>query len=167
MFAIHKTDKLSLPLHVILLSNLICLCSSCDPNRIYEENKDIPEMLWHKDSIMKFEVEISDAQAKYNLYINVRNAGSYQFSNIYMFVDIAFPDGTINRDTVEGILADEKGQWLGNGLGDIWDNQIPFKNAVRFPLAGKYIFKIEQAMRAEQLSDIMDVGLRVEKEKKD
>ena len=60
-------------------------------------------------------------------------------------------------------MADEKGKWLGTGVGDLYDNQIPFKRNVRFPLAGIYHFEIEQGMRLETTPLILDVGLRIEK----
>jgi gliding motility-associated lipoprotein GldH len=51
-------------------------------------------------------------------------------------------------------------------MGDIWDNQILWKPNVKFPVAGKYIFEFEQAMREEQVQFIMDMGLRIEKREK-
>ena len=148
-------------LSIILLFTLSF--SSCDQNRIFEENIDIPRAAWEKANKLKFEVAITDTITPCNLFINIRNSSNYQFSNIYMFVDITFPNGKIYRDTVEGRLADVNGQWTGSGLGDIWDNKIPYKQSVRFPQTGKYIFEIEQAMRMDTLEDILDAGLRLEK----
>jgi len=62
-------------------------------------------------------------------------------------------------------LANEKGKWLGSGIGDIYEIQIPYKKNVRFPYPGKYSFTFEQAMRIEELSFVYDVGLRIEKAK--
>ena len=59
-------------------------------------------------------------------------------------------------------LSDSKGKWLGEGLGDIWDIQIPWKMGVRFPVAGKYLVEYEQGMRVDALPGIMDLGLRIE-----
>ena len=60
-------------------------------------------------------------------------------------------------------LADDKGQWLGDGMGDIWDNRALFRERMRFPQSGLYTFEIEQAMRQNPLPQIMDVGLRIER----
>lgn len=146
----------------LLLSFIL---TSCDPNRVYEDNIDMPTATWDKNNKLKFEVDITDTLTPYNVYVNIRNSGNYQFSNIYMFIDVTFPDGNVYRDTLEGQLADASGQWLGSGLGDIWDNKLPYKQSVRFPKSGKYIFEIEQAMRTDQLEDILDAGLRIEKRK--
>ena len=68
-----------------------------------------------------------------------------------------------NLEGLIKVLADEKGKWIGSGMGDLYDNQIPFKKNVRFPLAGIYSFEIQQGMRMENVPLIMDVGLRIEK----
>jgi gliding motility-associated lipoprotein GldH len=70
------------------------------------------------------------------------------------------------------LLADEKGNWLGKGAGDLWDNSILFKKNTKFPQKGKYTFTFEQAMRfgdqpaMDALPFIMDIGLTIEKSKK-
>ena len=137
--------------------------TSCDRARIFEKNLDIPETGWKTDNILKFDVDIKDASTPTNFYVNVRNADGYPYSNIYLFIKTKFPNGKMSNDTLECILADEKGKWLGNGLGDIYDNQILFKKNVRFPLAGKYTFEIQHGMRADIVPLIMDVGLRIAK----
>ena len=138
--------------------------SSCDSARVYEKNQEISDGVWNKDEKISFEVEIADTITPHNFYVNVRNADGYPYSNIYIFITTIFPDHKFSRDTLECILSDETGKWLGNGLGDIFDNQIFFKKGVRFPGRGKYTFVMEQAMRADELPLIMDVGLRIEKQ---
>lgn len=137
---------------------------SCDSKKVFDENKKISDEVWDADEKISFEVTITDTITPHNFYVNVRNSDGYPYSNIYIFINTVFPDGKSSRDTLECILADETGKWLGDGLGDIWDNQILFKKNVRFPLSGKYTFVMEQAMRTEHLPLILDVGLRIEKQ---
>jgi gliding motility-associated lipoprotein GldH len=125
----------------------------------------LPEYIWEKDTVLRFKAEITDTISPYNIYINIRNASSYQFSNLFLFVTTHSPKGGVVKDTIELTLADAKGRWLGNGLGDIWDNQISYKRNVRFPYKGIYIFELQQAMRVMRLPFIMDAGIRIEKAK--
>jgi len=90
-------------------------------------------------------------------------AGGYKLSNLFVFFTTRAPSGKMERDTVELTLADESGKWLGDGMGDIWDNRILFKNRFRFPEKGIYAFRLEQAMRYDILPQIMDVGIRIER----
>ena len=137
--------------------------SSCDSNRIFEENHEIVGNLWGSNNIIKFDVNVVDTISSNNFYVNVRNADGYPYNNLFLFIKTTFPNGKISTDTLECVLADEKGKWLGSGMGDIYDNQIPFKRNVRFPMSGKYTFEMQQGMRLDSIPLIMDVGLRIEK----
>lgn len=141
---------------------IILLFASCDRAHVYEKNVKIPKFEWDKENILKFEVPITDSAASYNMYFNIRNASGYSFSNLFLFFTTRAPNGMRERDTVEIKLADETGRWLGDGLGDIWDNQILFKKNFRFPVSGTYFFEMEQAMRVNPLQYIMDAGIRIE-----
>jgi gliding motility-associated lipoprotein GldH len=152
------------PTTICILFVLLLGFTACDSKRVYEQNIDIPEYIWDKDNPVYFDVEIKDTVSLHNVYINIRNASGYAYSNLYLFLDTKYPNNSMSRDTIECILADPSGNWLGDGSGDIWDNQILFKKNVRFKQIGTYKFRYEQAMRMPKLPMIMDVGLRIEKQ---
>ena len=147
----------------IFLMMCVLFFTSCDSARIFEQNQEIPESGWAQSNVVKFDVDIKDPSTPANFYINVRNADGYPYGNVFLFIKTVFPNGKASKDTLECVLADDKGKWLGTGAGDLYDNQIPFKRNVRFPMAGIYHFEIEQGMRPESIPLIMDVGLRIEK----
>ncbi len=146
-----------------LLSFLSATIISCDANRVFDENKQIEKAIWSQEEPLVFLVSITDTVSAHNVYLNVRNAGMYPFSNLFLFINTRFPQGQIDRDTAEVTLATPDGKWLGDGLGDIYDNRILFHRNVRFPQAGEYRFEIFQAMRVNPLPGIMDAGIRIEK----
>ena len=152
--------------YLIIIFLLSTLFISCDPNRVFEENKKLDDNNWNLNTTLAFSVPITDTVSYYNMYLNVRNASSYRFSNLFMFVNSHFPHGQLLRDTVECTLATPEGKWLGNGLGDIYDNQIMFRPHFKFPQSGVYKFELIQAMRINPLPGIMDAGIRIEKDKK-
>ena len=149
----------------VCLFVVITLLSSCDGSRVYEKNLKIPDYNWDQQHVLSFLADVKDTSGYHTIYLNVRNSGSYRFSNLFVFINTRLPQGQLQRDTVECILASPDGQWLGDGLGDIWDNRILFKEHVRFPQPGEYRFDLIQAMRVNPLPGIMDVGIRIEKEK--
>jgi len=158
-----KAEQLKASLFIVPILLCSLLFSSCDNNRIFEENKKIPAEGWSSSNVLKFDVNISDVETPTNFYINVRNADGYPYNNLFLFIKTTFPNGKMSNDTLECILADENGKWLGSGMGDIYDNQIPFKKNVRFPVAGIYKFEMQQGMRSDVIPLIMDIGLRIEK----
>lgn len=147
----------------IFAFGLLFFLSSCDPNREFEETKKIKNNNWDQNSPLVFLVNITDTISKRNIYLNVRNAGSYGFSNLFLFINTRFPQGQLERDTIECTLASPEGKWLGDGAGDIWDNRILLKKNVQFPQTGEYRFELIQAMRINPLPGIMDAGIRIEK----
>ena len=142
--------------------------SACDSVKIFEENIALENHIWSAENHLKFQAEITDTVSEMNLIINIRHSAHYPFSNLWVFVSTINPVGVKNIDTLECVLAAKDGMWLGGGLGDIWDIQIPLKTQV-FSSSGDYIFEIEQAMRygdkarIEKLPEIMDIGFRIEK----
>lgn len=147
---------------IILLFCTFALLPSCDNNRVFEMNVNLPEHNWSRNNVLVFNVDIADTVSSHNIYVNIRNGGQYQYSNLYIFIKTVSPSGQWIRDTVEVVLADDRGRWLGGGLGDIFALQVLYKQNVRFPYTGLYCFELEQAMRTDELNQVFDIGLRVE-----
>ncbi len=115
--------------------------------------------------VLRFEVFIDDTVSAHNLYVNVRNTSLYPFSNLHLFIETTAPSGHTIRETFEITLSDDRGKWLGSGLGDMWDLQQIYKTNVRFAQRGKYTVEYQQGMRMDKLPFLLDVGLRIEVEK--
>lgn len=143
---------------------LVFSFTSCNSKKFYEENRAIEKSTWNSHNKVRFDVEIKDIQSTYNYYINIRNNGDYQFSNLYLFLQTTFPDGRMARDTIECMLADYNGKWLGSGITSVKFNRLLFQKGVRFPQKGNYIFELEQVMRVKDLKGISDIGIKLEKE---
>lgn len=142
------------------------LLFSCGKGRIFTEYKSIDEEKgWSKNNKIVFEPLINDTVNLYDIYVNVRHASIYPYRNLYLFLSTEYPDGRKEVDTINCILADEQNKWLGDGAGDLWDNNILLQPNVRFPKAGKYKFSYEQAMRTDPLPMILDMGLTIERAK--
>ncbi len=152
-----------LTLKKLLFLSAIAFLISCEPNLVYEKNDSIQDEKWHYRDKVEFKVEITDTVNMHNIHINVRNSVDYNYMNLYMFLNTEFPDGRIVRDTLECILADRRGEWLGDGFGRIKSHQFLFRENTFFPQKGEYIFRFEQAMREEVLEGITDIGIRIER----
>lgn len=150
-------------LQILIVGFLLTALYACDNNRVFEEYKPVFEERWHKDSILIFDIPITDTLQNHNLYINVRNDINYAYSNLWLFVNIQQPGGSAIRDTFEMALADPSGKWLGEGFGGYKTRQAIYRNNVFFPNSGNYVISIQQGMRDVELEGISDVGFRVEK----
>lgn len=143
---------------------LLIFVFACNKGAVFNEYKTIPRALWDKDSLVEFQIPVTDTLQNHDLYIDVRNDINYKYSNLWLFIEIIQPgDSTAVTDTFEITLADPTGKWLGHGFGGVKTNEILFKRNVYFPVAGNYDIQIKQGMRGKQLDGITDVGFRVEK----
>lgn len=152
--------------NLFIISLILFLFCSCDKNKVFEDIKEIPEGNWNRKNKISFEINITDTASLNNIYFDLRNKGSYAYRNIYIFMNTTYPDNKQSVDTFVCILANDKGRWLGKGIGDLWFNRMLFKKNIVFPKRGKYIFRFEQAMRNEDLLGITDIGIRIEKVEK-
>lgn len=146
---------------LFLIIGLSALLNACNMNSIYDESITIEQSKWYKDDLAKFEVSINDTIQLYDFYLNVRNTTDYRYSNMYVFMYTEFPNGNLSKDTIECVLADIEGKWLGKGWGAVKENSILLSKDMRFPLKGNYEFRIQQAMRNDTLSGVSNIGIRV------
>jgi gliding motility-associated lipoprotein GldH len=145
----------------LLLFSLFAF-ASCDSNRIYDENFEVGDDGWDNEDIKTFEIDISDTISALDLYINFRTTSDYPYSNIYLFLHSEYPDGYTDKDTIEYILAAPDGEWYGESTGTVVENKMLISRGGRFATAGKYIFKVEHAMREDVLPEVLDVGFTVQ-----
>lgn len=149
----------------IVLSVASVALSSCSKGIVFSKYETFKDQEWFSKNKVTFDMDITDATSLNDISIMVRHADAYPYSNLYLFLTTKYPDGKSTTDTLECILANDKGEWMGDGAGDIFDITIPLKKSVRFPLVGKYSFTFEQAMRTDPLPLIMDFGMEVKKSK--
>ncbi len=151
------------PYPMLLIAAVTAWLSACQPAVMYQNQQAVSSDGWHYTDSVLFEVNINDTVSLHEMYLDIRNTTDYAYSNLFVFLDIIFPDGRILRDTLECILADKHGQWTGRGFGAIRTNRFLFRDDVWFPAAGTYAFIMTHGMRDESLTGIADVGLRIEK----
>jgi gliding motility-associated lipoprotein GldH len=148
------------------------LAISCDSMVIYDEYRSVPNK-WHKDSIATFTFKAPDTISNYNLYVNLRNTNDYAFSNLFLIVEMNYPNGKAVTDTLEYKMAAPTGELLGSGFTDIKENKLwyrGYKSQFKFTENGDYNVNIQHAMRKngevngiENLEGITDIGFRVER----
>lgn len=147
----------------MIILGWVLLFSGCNPGTVFQESSPIPSENWHLEHVAGFEASVSDTSSLHKLYLEVRNTTDYPYSNLYLFLDIEFPDGRILRDTIECMLAERSGRWTGKGFGRIKSNAFLFRDDVWFPEAGIYSFRIRHGMREESLPGISDIGIRIDR----
>lgn len=141
---------------------VLFLLSSCknDSEQVFMKNIDGK---WNKKTEQKFDFKITDAQNPKNIIFVIRNNNDYPYSNIRLIVN--FADAQMRNkstDTLNYILAEPNGTWLGKGFGETKEILFQYKLNYKFPANGDYSLNVIQAMRTDNLPGIEDVGVKIE-----
>jgi len=135
---------------------------ACGNTAIYEKFEEIPEANWFHKHTAKLTFEITDTTKKYDLIMLVRHTTDFPYMNFWVNTNTVFPDGTSKEQKIDLPMADKTGKWFGKGFGNIKTNEVVIQQNAIMPQVGEYTLKINQLMRYEPVSDISDIGLRIE-----
>jgi len=147
-----------------LLALIAAITVSCNPEIMYFDHADFRNNEWDRQNKPVFEAEITDTLTPARVDINLRTGSDYPYRNIYLFVSTFAPGGEQVTDTLEYMLADERGRRYGSGRGDIRELNLSYRQNVYFPESGTYRFVIEHAMRTEVLKGVYDIGIKIRRQ---
>lgn len=146
---------------ITILTLVVAIVTGCSHNTLYEETRSVNHNGWAIDSVAKFSFDVTDTTARYDISFVLRNAGDYEYQNLWLFVKNIEPDLTSHNDTVQLMLADDYGRWVGTGIGSIYSATYDYRHGVRFPQAGNYQIFVQQGMRTDSLAGIYNVGVKI------
>lgn len=146
--------------HKVLIAAVWAMAalSGCGEAPYYYANKVIDPPQWHAGDPAVFTFDITDTDQAFDFLLQLRHGDDYPYSNLYLFMQLDFPNGKKSVDTLECILADPRGRWNGKRTGRLVDHRIMLNHRRMFPLEGTYHLRIRQAMRQDPLPEVHDVG---------
>ncbi|MCA1741825.1 MAG: gliding motility lipoprotein GldH [Bacteroidales bacterium] len=140
---------------------LAVITLSCDRNTLFSDNYRIDDRQWSMYDPARYTCSIGDTVSTFNIDLSVRTSTDYPYRNIYLFIVTTFPSGTTVTDTLQAMITDEKGRWLGRGAGDLRELTIPYKSNVFFPEEGEYHFSVIHGMRDTLLKGVYDMAMTI------
>jgi gliding motility-associated lipoprotein GldH len=156
---------------VLLLLFFVFVAFSCQQNKFFDRYTSISDG-WNKQNVISYSFEAPDTIKPYNLCVNLRTTTDYKFSNLFLIVELDYPNGKVTKDTLEYLMAKPNGELLGSGFTSVKEHKLSFKgydHPFVFTEKGTYKVQIQQAMRQRgqpngvaQLEGIIDVGFSVE-----
>ncbi len=135
---------------------------SCDNKIVFDDYHNFENQTWSEGIGVSFTYPVRDTTSKNKVVIKVRHTTDYEFQNLFLFIK------TEKTDTVELIISNKEGKWLGRGVGDIRELEFVYSKDKVFTEKGDFTFEIEQAMRygklekIKHLKNISEVGLSIQ-----
>lgn len=146
----------------ILLILIPLLFVACDKSVVVDMYQHIDNSIWTWDDIKSYTFEIDDIESQHDILIQLRHTTDYPMSNLYLFVKVTGPSGQSMTDTINYMLAEPDGKWIGKGNGKIRELRYMYRKQTQFPDQGTYSITLEQGMREPRLP-VSDIGIRIEK----
>ena len=130
---------------------------------VFHDYKVFENESWNADSIVTFDYLVSDTISKNKIIIKLKHTTDYSFQNLFLFVKGE------KKDTIELLLANKEGEWVGEGVGNLREVEFLYAESKKFSKKGSFVFELEQAMRygpleqIQELNHIKAVGLIIKK----
>ncbi len=139
---------------------LTCLILSCNKSNVFLHNFE--KNTWEMHDSVIFEFNISNIDNPYRLSFFFRNNLNYPYRNIFLFAETHDSLRVIKKDTVQYLVSDKYGKWLGRGFGKNRDNYFDFQNSIKFEHVGKHKIIIQHGMRERLLKGVVSIGFEIE-----
>lgn len=140
---------------ILLLAFLV---TSCQQPPVYSEFYSLPYQGWHQDSILSYDIQVLDSTASHEVLIVLRHTTQYPYQNLWLFVDEYAGGLLLHRDTIEAVLADDFGRWLGKGINR-YELPLCYSASYRFIQQKNNRITIQQGMRTPILVGLTDIGV--------
>ena len=125
---------------------------SCSNKQTTEQYKVFSEQKWNTDSVVVFSLNNKDSITPQDIVLKIRHSTEYKFQNLYVFTLFR---GSL--DTVEIVLSEKNGKWLGKGFGDVREMDVVLRKNIFLETNSKNKIIIEQAMRYGDSSEITNL----------
>ena len=106
--------------------------------------------------MVSFEYCIEDTVSTYTMIIYMRHNERFPYQNMWLFVS-----DSIQCDTIEFYLADDRGKWLGDKHNGFIEMPVLFGENKQYADSGIYHITIQQGMRDSLLQGVTDIGLEI------
>lgn len=135
--------------------------ASCQSHTVvYHSFHTLPHDGWNKSDTLTFSIPTENLPTgNCALQIEIRHTEKFAYRSLWMVVYQNAEDSThFVADTLQCVLADEKGRFLGPGLNHYYQMSFPLKT-VTLPHTYTPVFKLAHYMKKGRIEGIEDVGI--------
>jgi gliding motility-associated lipoprotein GldH len=142
---------------------ILVLLVSCKPGTMYEKHTKIDNYSWNRFHLVQFQVPVKNISGSYDFILALRYMTGIPFRELVVTVTIDAPSGEVRSNDYRIKIRDQDGNLLGEGLGDIYDLEVPLRTGYEFTEKGTCKVEIESRMQQVEVVGLMEIGLIVRK----
>lgn len=135
---------------------LLSLSSACTGLKETGEYHPIDADGWSYGDTVHFNIESPDSVMRGDIAVVVRHTAAYPYSNLWLEINYPQNDNIVS-DSVNIVLADDFGNWLGRGAGLSFQRVDTILRDVTISTPAD--ITLRHIMRVDRLSDIEQLGV--------
>lgn len=136
--------------------------AGCNNSTVFKEYRKMENVSWNKFDAQEFDVPVTKGEPL-DLFLALRHHTDFPYNFIDISITYYTPDGEIRVKDHHYRLIGTDLKWKGNGMGDLWDIELPIRKKMTFNKSGICKISIESKMSKVELPGIIEVGLIVNK----
>lgn len=144
----------------VCLMLMALLTVSCENYIRYHSYRNLDAAGWKKSDTLTLTLNMADTLVRnHEVAVLVRNRTDYRFQNLMLEVSHNYPDTLVwKTDTLTFEIADENANWLGEGIGGLYETTAPLTEGDALSRQA-YTFRITSLMTDPVLNGINDIGV--------
>ena len=143
------------PICILLLLNF--LCYNCEKQYTFSQVQNLPAEGWTYANMLKYEFEVQDTEALYDLYLEIDYNTSFSFQNVYVNVFTGMNVDEMKSTQLSLDLSNNLGIWKGDCNAEECSYLLPLQQSIYFEKPGKQHFWLEQNNRQDSLKHIKSI----------
>lgn len=148
--------------YLIITIMISLLVAGCDRNTIHKEYNKFDDLSWNRLDMLDFEFPV-DKKQPLDFYLALRHHTNFPYSFIDVNITFFTPDGEMRSRDYHYQLKGTDFDWKGDGMGELWDIELPIRNNMVFNESGICKVRVENKMNKMEIPGIIEVGLIVKK----
>lgn len=145
---------------VLVISTIILI--GCNSNVVFKEYKAFENVSWNRHDVLNFDFQVQKSESL-DFYLALRHHTNFPFSFIKVNVTFFTPDGEMRSRDYHFRLKNRESEWKGDGMGELWDIELPIRKEMIFNKTGMCKVSVENKMNKAETPGIIEVGLIVKK----
>jgi gliding motility-associated lipoprotein GldH len=146
----------------LLLSTAVLLFTACGNQTVFKEYREMEKVSWNRFDIQFFEVPVHQGDIL-DFYLFLRHHTYYPYDHLDVNVTFYKPGGEMRSGDFHYELKDENGKWKADGMGELWDIELPVQQNLKFSGDGICKVRVENKMTKLETPGIIEIGLIVKK----
>lgn len=138
--------------------------ASCSSDIVMKQNKIFNNKIWFVNDSLNLKLSKKSLdENSYKLCVKIKHTNAFSTNNLWLFLN-KYCDGATVKDTVNCVMSDKYGKWLGNQTGDCFERTFVLQDSINLNKNSRYT--LIHGMRELKLKGIKSISLLIEKNKK-